>query len=68
LIELRDKDNKDNFDSLNRKYIAPSIQNELLLIISDQILEKILPKDIFSIIVDETTDISKHEQVLICIR
>ena len=49
-----------------------SIQHELIGILSDQVLERILTEikscKFYSIIMDETSDISKMEQVSICIR
>lgn len=46
------------------------MQNEIISIIANAITKVILPAKcmFFSIIVDETMDISKHEQVSLCVR
>ena len=53
-------------------WTSPSIQNELIGILSDHVLGRILTDikscKFLSIIVDETSNISKVEQVSICIR
>lgn len=54
------------------QWTSPRIQNEILNIMSDVVLESI-SKDVkkspgYSIIVDETSDISRVEQVAICLR
>ena len=49
-------------------YLSPTIQNDLIGIISKEVVKIILPKNYFSIMVDETMDIAKHEQVAICLR
>ena len=54
------------------KYTHHSIQNEILNLINDNILSRIVSeiKDAkyFSVMLDETTDISRHEQVSLVIR
>eukprot|EP00795_Rhopilema_esculentum_P014860 gene14860-5984_t len=54
------------------QWTSPSIQNELIGILSDQVLERTLTEikscKFYSIIVDETSDMSKVEQVSIFIR
>ena len=51
-------------------YMSPEIQNEILEILAVQVRDKCLPKakSYFSIIVDETMDISRVEQLSFCIR
>lgn len=50
--------------------MSPLIQNELIDIISKELIKSIIPAEgsYFSIMVDETMDIAKHEQVSICLR
>ena len=77
LMELRSKDS-DVIQQLfverkkNFPYISPTIQNELLSIIGDQIIQQIVKQvkeaKIFAVIVDETQDIAKHEQVAVVLR
>lgn len=53
------------------RFTSPVIQNELLEIMASVILRKITHKlsgEMFSIMVDETTDISNTEQLVFCIR
>ena len=54
------------------QWTSPAIQNELLDIVSNMILQKITAEvrrsGFFGIIVDETSDISKTEQVSMCLR
>jgi hypothetical protein len=71
LIQLRSLDSQilaERCDNLTCKYTSPQIQNELISLLSEQVISNILPKDFFSVIVDETTDVSRHEQVSICVR
>jgi hypothetical protein len=77
LMELRSKDNilirRHLMDKEKKfKYSTAKFQNELTEIISSQIKSEIALKvknsNIFSLIVDETQDISKHEQVSIVLR
>ena len=54
----------------HRQWTSPIIQNEILEIISDLILERIqneIGENNFAIIMDETSDISKTEQVSLCL-
>ena len=68
-------------DDSDVKFLSPKIQNEILSIISDNILRTLLTKvntqsrgvldkskPIFSLIIDETSDVSNVEQVSVCIR
>ena len=77
LIHLRCKDIawlKDKLDSQLQKHVqrtSPVIQNELLQIIADLIRERIT-NDVrasgwYGIILDETSDISRTEQVSLCL-
>jgi hypothetical protein len=58
--------------SLNAMYISPRIQNNFIeicdKIIQDNIVCKINAAKSFSVLVDETTDISRIEQLTHCIR
>lgn len=54
------------------KYISPCIQNEIISTCGDIILKKLV-KEVnesryFSVLADETTDISVKEQITICVR
>jgi hypothetical protein len=54
------------------KYLTPQIQNEIITACGDIMLRKIV-KDLnaskcFSVLVDETTDISTIEQMAMCVR
>ncbi|CAF3356374.1 unnamed protein product [Rotaria socialis] len=73
LLELRSFDNdliKSKFKSL--QYTHHSIQNELLCLIHDNILSQIVfqikSAKYFSIMMDESVDIFRHEQVSLVIR
>jgi hypothetical protein len=50
LLNLRSLDNegiRDQLNSLTCKYTSPNIQNELIGLLSDELIRKILPKDFF---------------------
>ena len=52
-------------------YLSPQYQNEIAGLLSEQVLDSIrneFAKKPFSIIVDETTDISSIEQLTFCVR
>lgn len=53
------------------QWTSPDMQNELLGIIADFVRERILrnirESDVFAVIMDETSDISKDEQVSLCV-
>ncbi|CAF0940276.1 unnamed protein product [Adineta steineri] len=73
LLELRSLDNELIKKKLSiLKYTHHSIQNELLLIIQQHILSEIVSEikvsRYFSIMIDETSDIARHEQVSPVIR
>jgi len=54
------------------KYISPKIQNEIISISGDIILMEIVKlvnkAECFSILADETTDVSLNEQLTLCVR
>lgn len=73
-FKAKDIDHLKNFLSSNyrNKYISPSIQNEIISTCGDIILKKVV-KEVnesryFSVLADETTDISVVEQLTICVR
>ncbi|KAK5644977.1 hypothetical protein RI129_006277 [Pyrocoelia pectoralis] len=57
---------------LNATYLSPTIQNELISICGEVVQKKIVQEinssQCFSILVDETTDVSRQEQMSICAR
>ena len=57
---------------LHAQWTSPTIQNELLAIVSDLVLERITTEvrksGYFGIIMDETSDISRTEEVSLCLR
>jgi len=66
---MTDRIENDTFKAI---YISPTIQNNLIAvigkIIQDNLVNKINRAKSFSILVDETTDISRIEQMSFCIR
>ena len=56
----------------NAKYTSPKIQNEVLQLLADmirkQIIEEVKSSEHFALIVDETKDISKTEQISFVLR
>lgn len=75
LFKLREVDNPERSGWLRRgtdKYLSPDIQNEMLGMMSLSILrfiaQKLQSADAFTIMADECTDISNHEQLVICFR
>ena len=74
LFKFRELDNPELSTWLKRadKYLSPEIQNEMLQLMSVSILRCIasnLPtSSMFTIMADECTDISNHEQLVICFR
>lgn len=54
------------------KYVSNSTQNEIIKTYGNVILNKIVKKvnesGFFSVLVDETTDVSVKEQLTICVR
>lgn len=73
-ISSGDNDLKKHFEapSLNQLYTSPIIQNEIIeicgKIIQEEIVKKINESKSFSILADETTDISGVEQFSLCAR
>jgi len=77
LLHLRANDNdtiKQYFIEKERKfrYIHPEFQNTFLSLMAKNIQQSLISNikvaGIYSILVDETQDISRHEQVSICVR
>ena len=75
LLNLRSRDNPLLQEFLTRKnypYTSPALQNQLIDIIGNSVRSKIIERCIsskyFSIIIDETMDISHMEQVSVVIR
>ena len=75
ILSLRATDNSDLHSWLARsqyKWISHDIQNELLQQLSETVLrnitESIKSAPYYSIMIDETTDCSRHEQLVICFR
>ncbi|XP_060845680.1 zinc finger MYM-type protein 1-like [Rhopalosiphum padi] len=73
-IEFGDKDLESHFDTAakNCTMISPTIQNEIMETIGDitkdKIVNRIKASKYYSILCDETTNISTKEQMTICIR
>ncbi|KAL4126233.1 hypothetical protein QTP88_010459 [Uroleucon formosanum] len=73
-FKAKDIDHLKNFLSSNyrNKYISPSIQNDIISTCGDVILKKVVKEvnesGYFSVLADETTDISVVEQLTICVR
>lgn len=77
LLDLRSKDNTTihEYYASHEKYVtytSASIQNNLLEILAGyirgQILAEVRSAEVFSIIFDETQDISRHEQAALVLR
>ena len=75
LLKLRAEENSEILDWLSRKddkYTSPVIQNEILdaiaLCMLCKISENIQNATFFTIMADETADISNKEQLVVCIR
>ena len=75
LLKLRAEENSEILDWLRRKddkYTSPVIQNEILeaiaLCMLRKISENIQNATFFTIMADETADISNKEQLVVCIR
>ncbi|CAG2184616.1 unnamed protein product [Mytilus edulis] len=54
------------------RYTSPEIQNEIISIMSDQVVRslatEIRQSNFFAILADETTDISNRQQLVVCLR
>ena len=75
LIYLRSEDNTKLVDWMKQKtdkYTSADIQNEMVKVMALRVLRKIAGSlqsaPFFTVMVDETTDVSNVEQVVICIR
>ena len=75
LMKLRAEDNAQIISWLEKKtdkYTSPEMQNEILKTMAMQVLRSIVESlrsvPFLTIMVDETTDISNKEQVVICFR
>lgn len=75
LLELQSKDNPNIVNWLQRKtnkYTSPEVQNEILKVMALQVLREIVKNlqnsPFYTIMVDETTDVSNREQVVLCLR
>lgn len=73
-LSCGDQNLKDHFDkiALNATYISPDVQNNLIKIcgsiIQEKLVERINKAKSFSVLVDGTTDVSKNEQLSLCVR
>ena len=75
LLAFKTKNDPELKEWLQRKtnkYVAPVLQNELLQVMSNLVLREMLTEiksvDFYSIMVDETSDSSNAEQLVICLR
>jgi hypothetical protein len=59
---------KENNASKVAKYTSPAIQNEIIHLISKQIVKLNLPRKYYAIICDETMDLSRKEMLALCLR
>ena len=62
----------DWLDKKANKYTSSEVQNEILQVMSKNLMRKLLDSirntDFYTIMIDETTDISNKEQVVFCLR
>lgn len=67
-----DTDFRDWLEKKRLTYDSPQIQNEIINIMCQQIVrdvaEKVRESEFYSILADETTDVSNREQLVICLR
>jgi len=75
LFRLRGEDDPKVLDWLKKKtnkYTSPEIQNEILKLMALQVLREVAANlhstTFYTIMVDETTDVSNDEQVVLCLR
>lgn len=73
LLKLRSQDDPQIMTWINnRKYYSPDILNEQIELMANSVLRAVLKEihsaDWFSIIVDEATDVTRCEQMCVCIR
>ena len=75
LLKLRGEGDRRILDWMKRKtdkYTAPYVQNEILKVMSHSVLRQISSTfrsaKFLAVMIDETTDISNKEQVVVCFR
>ena len=74
LLQLHSTDNPNIVNWLQRKtnkYTSPEVQNEIIKVMALQVLRKIADlqnSPFYTLMVDETTDVSNKEQVVLCLR
>ena len=74
LLRIRAEDNPNLqkwMDKCQDKFTSPDIQNEILKLMSLRILRDIVQQisgKFYTIMVDETTDLSNTEQMVLCLR
>lgn len=75
LLQLRGRDDCRIYEWIKKKtnkYTSPVIQNELLSLLSLRIVrgitDDIQKAKFFTIMIDECTDVSNHEQLVLCLR
>ncbi len=71
MIEFRKNDIrefKEWCEADRNNYLSPQSQNDIASVLSHQLLRKLKPKTFFAIIMDETRDKSKQEQMAFCFR
>ena len=59
---------KQFFEQSTFNYISPKIQNELIEILALQLIKKLMPGSFYSIIIDETMDLGRIEQIAFVMR
>ena len=62
-FKAQDKRTLKDFIDNRKNYLSLDIQNELLDIIANQLIRKIVPKPLYAVIMDETLDKSHVEQI-----
>ena len=75
LLKLRGEDDSRVLDWLKRKtekYTSPEMQNEMINVMAHPVLRQIAlsthSSPFYTVVVDETTNVSNQEQVVFCIR
>ena len=70
LPEQRSRDIPDVAKHVEKQinYTSPDIQNEIIKLAAQHVVRKLMPTDLYAIVMDETTDSSRLEQVSICLR
>ena len=71
LLKIREEDDSRVFEWIKKitdKYTSDDIQNEMIKVMALQVLQEVNTFSIFcTLMVDETTDASNREQVVLCI-